>query len=406
MLGDLVKYVLQNIMHRFMRSTLTILSILIGIMAIYALISFGQGVSKYVNDIAQQSGTDKLIAQPKGAGAPGTTGTFLSDDDLRVIKRENGVSEATGMITQQVEVKRKLSEKGRYTFLIGLSTDPGEARLVDEAFNGIKVDKGRALKSGDSGKAVVGHNYQLANKLFAKPLVLGDTIFLNGQPFEIVGFFGEVGNPQDDSQIYLTLEETKKLYDIGNEYGMIYVRAEKDVVPADLAVRLEDRLRRSKDEKVGQETFYVQTFEQLLQTFGVVITVLNGILVIIAGISVIVAAVNITNTMYTAVLERTREIGIMKAIGARNSYILLIFFIESGMLGLIGGVLGVLVGYGLAKLGGVVLAAVGYSLLKPYFPWWLTIGCLVFAFTIGALSGLLPAIQASKQKPVDALRYE
>jgi putative ABC transport system permease protein len=116
--------------------------------------------------------------------------------------------------------------------------------------------------------------------------------------------------------------------------------------------------------------------------------------------------VNITNTMYTAVLERTKEIGIMKAIGARNSYILLIFFVESGVLGLLGGASGVLVGYALAKIGGSILSQVGYSGLQPYFPWWLTTGCLVFSFAIGAGSGFLPALQASKQKPVDALRYE
>jgi len=148
------------------------------------------------------------------------------------------------------------------------------------------------------------------------------------------------------------------------------------------------------------------SFEQLMETFGTILLVLNSILVIIAGISIVVAAVNIMNTMYTAVLERTKEIGIMKSIGAKNSTILSIFFFESGFLGLIGGSIGMLLGYGLAKLGAMAIAAAGYSFLKPYFPWWLIVGCLVFSFMVGAVSGYFPAKAASRLKPVDALRYE
>ena len=133
---------------------------------------------------------------------------------------------------------------------------------------------------------------------------------------------------------------------------------------------------------------------------------LNAILVIISGISIVVAAVNIMNTMYTSVIERTREIGVMKAIGSRNRQILNVFVIESGILGLIGGILGILLGYSIAKIGQFVAKTYGLTFLKPYFPLWLIVGCLLFAFLVGAGSGLLPAVQASRQKPVDALRYE
>ena len=112
------------------------------------------------------------------------------------------------------------------------------------------------------------------------------------------------------------------------------------------------------------------------------------------------------NTMYTAVLERTKEIGIMKAIGAKNKSILFIFIFESGLLGIIGGGLGVMSGYIIAKIGGMIAAASGYSMLQPSFPIYLTLGCLLFAFFVGAGSGFFPAVQASKLKPVDSLRYE
>ena len=146
--------------------------------------------------------------------------------------------------------------------------------------------------------------------------------------------------------------------------------------------------------------------QQVIEQFSTVLIVINGILVLIALISLIVAGVNIMNTMYTAVLERTQEIGVMKAIGARNSDIAFIFLIESGVLGLVGGILGIGFGYVIAKLGESILANAGYAAFYPIFPWQLTAGCLAFAVFIGAFAGLFPARQASKLKPVEALRYE
>jgi len=112
------------------------------------------------------------------------------------------------------------------------------------------------------------------------------------------------------------------------------------------------------------------------------------------------------NTMYTATLERTKEIGVFKAIGSRNSYILFIFVLEAGLLSLVGGLLGIITGYFISQFAGNIIANAGYSFFRPLFSWQLAVGSLVFAFLVGALSGLLPAYQASKLKPVDALRYE
>ncbi len=406
MIADLTEYIAKNIMHRFTRSFLTVLSVLIGIMAIFALISLGQGLSNYISQISQQIGADKLIAQPKGFGPPGSSSVFLSKDDFDFIKKVNGVSEATPMIAKQVEVRKDENKKGKWVFAMSMSTIPSEQRLIDESFGGIGILKGRNLKNGDKNKAALGYSYQFADKIFDKPLKLGDKIFINNRAFDVVGFYEEIGNPQDDSNVYITLDDAKSLFNVGDEYGFIYIRSDKGVNPSELADKIEDKLRKKKGLKEGEEDFYVQTFEQLVETFNTVLIVLNAILALIAGISIAVAAVNITNTMYTAVIERTKEIGIMKSIGARNSSILFIFFIESGILGLIGGIIGIAFGYGLAKLGGFIAASSGYALLKPYFPWWLIVGCLAFSFFIGAASGFFPARAASRLKPVDALRYE
>lgn len=113
------------------------------------------------------------------------------------------------------------------------------------------------------------------------------------------------------------------------------------------------------------------------------------------------------NTMYTAVIERTKEIGTMKAVGARNSDVLLVFLFESGLLGFVGGAIGIVIGYGLGKSAeyGATMA-LGTDLLQASFPLYLILGALAFSFVIGTLSGILPAMQAAKLKPADALRYE
>ena len=407
MIEDLIKYIANNMRHRFTRSFLTILSILIGIMSIFVLISFGEGLKNYMDEMAQEMGTDKLIAQPKGTGIPGSGEIYLTKSDLDFIKKQKGISEATAMMLEQSEVKIEEKKLGKWVFIMGMPFDPSERRLIEEAFAGFGILKGRALKKGDSSKINVGYNYMFADKIFSKPLKLGDNIFIKGKSFDIVGFYEEIGNAQDDSNVYMAEDAIKELFDKGDdEYDYMFIRAEKGADTIALADRLEEKLRKKKGQKEGEEDFYIMSFEQLMETFGTVLLVLNSILVIIAGISVVVAAVNIMNTMYTAVLERTKEIGIMKSIGAKNSTILFMFFFESGVLGLIGGSIGMLLGWSLAKLGAMAIAAAGYSFLQPYFPWWLIVGCLAFSFFVGAASGFFPARAASKLKPVDALRYE
>jgi len=138
-----------------------------------------------------------------------------------------------------------------------------------------------------------------------------------------------------------------------------------------------------------------------------VLDIVQAVLVGIAAISLLVGGIGIMNTMYTSVVERTKEIGIMKAIGARNEDILYIFLFEAGLLGLVGGLIGVIIGFGLSK-GAEYIATIslGTNLLQASVDIWLVLGALLFSFVVGIASGVLPAYQASKLKPVDALRYE
>ena len=173
-----------------------------------------------------------------------------------------------------------------------------------------------------------------------------------------------------------------------------------------MAENIKEELRDSRDEDEGEETFSVQTFEQLLEQFNDILGIVSIVLIGIAAISIVVGGVGIMNTMYTSVLERTKEIGIMKAVGAKNSNIMTLFLIESGMIGLAGGMIGIGIGIGLSKIVEIVASEAGFLPIKAYLGAPLLLGALAFSFIIGAASGTFPAMQASKMKPVDALRYE
>ena len=159
--------------------------------------------------------------------------------------------------------------------------------------------------------------------------------------------------------------------------------------------------------KEENQDFSILTPEEILQSFGNILDILTGFLLGIAGISLLVGGINVANTMYTSVLERTKEIGIMKSIGARNESVLTLFVVEAGILGLVGGLIGIFLGILISKSVEIYVDKfLGFGLLKAAFPTYLVVGCLGFAFVVGIFSGIWPAMQAVKVKPVEALRYE
>ncbi|NQU98202.1 ABC transporter permease [Candidatus Woesearchaeota archaeon] len=374
-------------------------------MAIFTLISFGMGLSKYVTEISADMGVDKLVIQPKTMGAMPIPEKQLSQDDVDFIANVKGIKDVTGLMIQSAKIQPDEDTKPKYFFLMGFTTETEEMEIVLELMT-VDLDSGRMLKKGDKLKVVLGYNYQLPNKIFEKSVRVGEKILLNDIQVEVVGFFESVGNPQDDSNIYMTYEGVEELLGEEQGYEWVMARVEPGEDPQALSEKVFDKLRKFKDQEKGKEDFFVQTFQEQIEMFTNIMQVLNAVLVLIALISVFVSGINIMNTMYTSVLERTKDIGIMKAIGAKNSDILIIFVTEAGVLGLIGGIAGVLVGYGISSLAGFAVGQAGYTFLKPAFPLVLIIGSLLFATITGAGAGLAPAIQASKQKPVDSLRYE
>lgn len=397
---EIVNYSLKSLKKRKTRSILTILSIFIGIAAIFIFISFGFGLYSYINSFSTSTSADKITIMPKGNSAPGLNTAFaLTDKDIKAVEKTSGVYEATGLYATAAEVKQKDIKK--YVFL--LSYDPDKPLVLE--LSDIGVSEGRQLESNDEVKAVVGHNYMLDDKIFPKGYKLGDNIEVNGIKIKIIGFADAIGNPQDDSQIYITNNYFKKLYPNVTGYAEIIARA--DVKDMDSTIsRVEKNLRNSRDQKEGEEDFFVASFQDLIAQFSSALNIVIGFVILIALISVLVSAVNTANTMITSVLERTREIGTMKAVGARNVEILKIFLFESAFLGFIAGIIGTIVGFIIAYTVGQILNNLGWGFLSPGFPWYLFVGTILFATITGAISGIWPAYRASRLKTVDALRYE
>jgi putative ABC transport system permease protein len=273
-----------------------------------------------------------------------------------------------------------------------------------DIFN-IDIAEGRELRSGEKNKIVVGYNYLLSDKIFSKPYELNDNIEVQGEKIKIVGFYESIGSPQDDAQIYITNDFLEELYPGNNSYGWIVARVDPKNVEQ-VVENIEKSLRKSRGLDEGKEDFFVQSFQDMIDSYSSALDIVIGFVILIALISIFVSAVNTANTMITSVLERIKEIGIIKSIGARNSEIFKIFLFESSFLGFVAGTIGVLLGWFLSYIGGLILASLGWGFLSPHYSIWLFVGCVAFATITGAISGVVPAIRASKINPVDALRYE
>lgn len=396
-----IKYSLKNLSHRKTRSFLTILSIFIGIATIFIFISFGLGLYSYIEDISSSSSADKILIQSKGGmGVPGLDDSFaLTDEDLEAVEKTAGVYEASGVYFGVAELKQS-SEK-KYTFII--SYDPKKPLMMD-IFN-VDLDSGRELKAGETGKVIAGYNYKIPDKIFPKPYSLNDNLEINGEKARIIGFYESVGSPQDDAQLYITNEYYEELYPNDTSYGYIVAKVDTSNINK-VIENIEKNLRKERNLEEGKEDFFVQSFEDMIESYSGALNIVIGFIILIALISVIVSAVNTANTMITSVLERIKEIGIIKSIGARNSEVFKIFLFESAFLGGVAGIIGVLLGWGASALGGKILADLGWGFLAPYYSPWLFGGLIAFATITGAISGVVPAMNASKINPVDALRYE
>jgi len=379
-----------------------VLSIFLGIATIFIFVSFGLGLYGYINELLEGGSGDKILVQSKGGiGVPGLDNTFaLEDRDVRAVKKSAGVYEATGAYMKAGLIESNNEQK--YVYLIGY--DPKIPIVMD--LSNIEIFEGRELRANDVSKVTLGYNYMIDDRIFSKGLRINDKINVQGHEMRIVGFYDPVGNLRDDSNIYVVNDVINDLYpNEENSYGWIAGRVDPDNVDW-VVENVERSLRKSRNLEEGKEDFFVQSFSDLVESYAGAMNIIIGFVILIALISIVVSAVNTANTMITSVIERTKEIGVIKSIGGTNGEVFGIFLFESAFLGLISGLIGVLLGWSAAYLGGVILDDLGWGFLAPVFPSYLFVGLILFAVLTGAISGAIPAWRASKTNIVDALRYE
>jgi putative ABC transport system permease protein len=396
MLKEYMLFAFSTVRHRQRRSWLTILGIFIGIAAVVALLSVSQGLKDAVSAQFAMMGTDTITIMPGQLTGGGYGSEPLNEGDLKAVEGVRGVDVVNPVLMRTAKVVFQGEEK--YTYVMGMPPDKVEQVLLD--MGGVKIIEGRITGANDKYGVVVGYN--IIDDFFKKDVRIGDKLEINGQEFKVRGRLSKVGNPTDDSQIYINMDTAREIFNEPDEITMMMVKVKSGSDPEEVAKDIENEL----EDRRGSKNFSVMTSAQLAETVQSVLGIIQVVLVGIAAISLLVGGVGIMNTMYTSVQERTRQIGIMKAIGATNEDIQLIFLVESGLLGLVGGAIGCLLGI-LMSLGVEYGAAyAGFEALKASVTPELVAMALGFSFFIGMASGTFPARQAAKMNPVDALRYE
>ena len=406
MIFDYFRIALSNLTRRKLRSWLTVIGIFIGIMAVVGLVSLSQGMENALLSEFKKLGTNRIVISPGGA-AMGPAGGSLSaskftEDDYDAIKNIRGTDMSASIYSKTAYITFGKETKQDIVWGFPFDSERIEFYKTQSMFD---IEKGRLLRSSDKYKAMVG--WSTANEFFDKKIKVGSKIYLNGVEFEVVGIHKKIGGlagAASDNIVRIPKSAAREIFNEPDEVTTIFMRVRDDYDVEDVAEEVKRKLRKFRDVKEGEEDFSVQTSAQVIAAFENILGVVQAVLVGLAAISLLVGGIGIMNTMYTSVVERTKEIGIMKSVGAKNSTIMIIFLIESGMLGMVGGAIGVALGLGIGKAAEIVALQFDITSLQAYTGFPLIMGALLFAFVVGAIAGTLPALQASKLHPVDALR--
>jgi putative ABC transport system permease protein len=381
------------------------IGIFIGISAVVALFALSNGLKVAVMSQFGFLGTDLLTVRAGGFGfsVPGQNVVKpLTEDLTDKIEKLQGVEGAIDRFFRTVKIT--YNDQSEISLLVSMPKGR-DGELLREALN-IKVSPGRLLKDDDKRKIILGNDYFVSDKIFGKKVSIGDRVYLNRFSYEVVGIMEKKGNFMLDRGLIINEDQLKQDFGDTGSVDLITIKLYDEKYLSQVKASVEKLLRKERHVKVGEEDFTVESPQAMIETLDSTLFAVNLFVIIIASISILIGGIGITNTMYTSVLERTKEIGIMKSIGARNSDLFMIFFFEAGLLGAIGGLvgaaLGLLLSYGFAGLARKVL---GSNLIQANISPLVIIVILLGSFIIGLLSGLIPAIRASRKDPVEALSF-
>ncbi len=393
---ELFKLAYRSLIANKLRSFLTTLGIIIGVFAIIMLVSVGTGLQTYITNQIQGFGSNLIFVIPgSGTGSRTPGGVVVNKlqlQDAQNIETKLRNYAQVAPVVQQVSTVKYKSKSEKSTSILGTTANYSETVKNAVVERGVSFNETQA-KSG-APLAIIGSTVK--NDLFPDSNPIGKRIFIGNNIYTITGILkkrGAIFGIDQDKVIVIPINAAKKQFGV-TQINAIYVAANKDS-----QIRfVENQIKKVLLKRLTEDDFTVQSAESSLEIVGNITNVLTIALGGIAAISLLVGGIGVANIMLVSVTERTREIGLRKALGAKRSDILKQFLLEAVMLSLTGGIIGIVIG----MTGSFILAKLLVSSVTP----WSIVLAFTFSILIGVIFGMAPALRASKLSPIEALRYE
>ena len=395
-ISHLFKAALTDFKRNKLRTILTSLGIMIGVLSVVMLIALGLGLKNYIQEQFEGLGANLIIVMP-GAGFGGGGGGFgpgfiggveFDEKDVNNLKRIPEIKYAVPLVFQSTNVEAGANKESSY--IMGVNEDYFDL-MNAEAVEGALFTKTEAQSR--TKIAVLG--YTIAENLFEVPdNAVGKTIRFENQRFKVIGVIEKTGDSEQDRSIVIPYKSTFGSINPDKTFWSIYLGVESEDNVEIAKQKAEDTLLKRYDE----DDFSVTEQSEILSTIDQIFAIINGVLVAIGSISLIVGGIGIMNIMFASVTERTKEIGIRRAVGATRNDILYQFLTESVILSAFGGIVGLL------------LSIIIVLIIRRFFPASINALAVILALgissAIGIFFGVFPARRASKLPPIEAIRYE
>ncbi|MFJ7310323.1 ABC transporter permease [Peribacillus frigoritolerans] len=387
-LSESMKMAIRSIKTNKVRAFLTMLGIIIGVASVIVLVSIGRGSSQSVQDEINSLGTNLITVS-----VTDTDSVELTDDTIEQFKELSGISEVAPVVTGRVYAKN--GEATAQVLMTGATSSYLSVRDLELSQGRFLTDMETELRS-----KVVVLGSDAATTLFENQKAVDQNVLIGGVSYRVIGVLKSVGTSMGSSgdDVIIAPITTAERATGSTTIGTVYLKAENENIMDRAMYQVQGAMTTSFPEQ--SDNYSVSNQEDLMDTMSSVSDTFTLMLGGIASISLLVGGIGIMNIMLVSVSERTKEIGIRKAIGANRKSILLQFLIEAMVLSCFGGLLGVGIGLGIAKL----ISAFSSSTIS--YSWSVTLFAFLFSILIGIMFGVFPANKASKLNPIQALRHE
>ncbi|OGE15837.1 hypothetical protein A3F00_03340 [Candidatus Daviesbacteria bacterium RIFCSPHIGHO2_12_FULL_37_11] len=393
---ETINLAFSSILRNRLRSFLTILGIVIGVMSVIILVGLVSGLRSFITDQIASLGPNVMFVIPGKVGGgrgPGgiQTNRLTLQDANTLSSRLQGEAEVSAGIQKVTKTKYK-NKTVNDTTVVGVQAN------YTKIIKAIKIQEGRYFTSSevDSGKRVIVIGPTVAEKLYGTGNPLGKELKIGNLNYTIIGLIEKRGSNLGidlDNFALIPLISAQKQFGEDKIHNIVIASNETGNVSV-----IQEKAKKILSKRLSEDDFTVQTQEQTLSTVSTITNVLTTALGGIAAISLLVGGIGVMNIMLVSVTERTREIGLRKALGARPSQIRNQFLIESITLSGIGGVIGIIIGIG--------ISLILNQFIKTVVPFWAIGLSFGFSMLVGIIFGVAPAIRAAKLDPIEALRYE